>query len=344
MYRLALIVVATVALAGCEQARGGGEDESFADRSFAVDTVGTYGVIDGPESRVFGFVQHAAVGERGALYVLDSGLKHVRIMGAGLRHVLDFSQPGPGPSELQSPIGIAALSGNRVVVGDRGNTFKIFAVSADTAVLESSFLLNAQADDFCVLDDQLFVRGWNDSALIHSVSTTGEIVGSFGEGWESDSYLTRQQLSDGIIGCHDEANVVAAMFDLDPRVYGYTPEGELLWMASIPDYHQARIEEGSDAAGRPTIRFFGDPPHDMAARIVPFGSSQFLVQLGLITTTDGSRSTVFRFYLISASDGTVRPVAGNVPLLLAAEAPRVFTADIMPFPRLVLLELRDTGS
>lgn len=339
MHRFVFIVATSVALAGCDPARGV-DDDSFAG-PFVVDTLNTYGLIDGPANRVFGFVEDAALGEDSVLYVLDRGLKHVRVMDRGLRHVFDFTRSGPGPSELQAPIGIAAMSANHVVVGDRGNTFKIFRVTADTATLESSFMLETKVDDFCVLDDELFVRGWNESALIHRVSGTGEVLGSFGAGWESDSYLTRQERSEGIIGCNDEAGIVAAMFDLDPRIYAYTPEGELLWTTSIPDYHQARIEEGADAAGRPTIKFYDDPPHDMAAKIVPFGSDQFLVQVGLITTREGEHSTVFRLYLISTTDGTIRPAASHVPLLLTASAPTAFTADIIPFPRLVLLQLTE---
>ena len=57
------------------------------------------------------------------------------------------------------------------------------------------------------------------------------------------------------------------MFHFDPRIFAYSADGDSLWVSRIPDYHQARIEEGTTPTGRPSITFFDDPPHDMAASI-----------------------------------------------------------------------------
>ena len=342
MYQTILRLGLLFALMACDEAPD--VDAEKGSAPFVVDTVATYGSAEGPLNEVFGLVQHAAPGDDGRLYAVDDFLKLIRVVEqSNLRHVVDFGGPGPGPLEFQSPMGIASLPGGRIVVGDAGRTFKVLDFATDSAVLVSTFTTPFKADDFCSLDGELFIRGWNETGLIHKVSPAGEALGSFGHSWQSENPLTRQERSEGVIGCHDDADVVVAMFHFDPRIFAYSADGDSLWVSRIPDYHQARIEEGTTPTGRPSITFFDDPPHDMAASIVPFGSDQLLIQVALITTVDDVRTPVFRMYMVSVHDGHVRPVADRVPLLLSADAPRLFMAEIMPFPRLVAVELREVG-
>jgi hypothetical protein len=63
-----------------------------------------------------------------------------------------------------------------------------------------------------MLGEQIFVQGMREAAgTLHAYSVGGKHLRSFGEPYSSENPLVRSQLSDGRIGCSDDASTVVAI-------------------------------------------------------------------------------------------------------------------------------------
>ncbi len=79
------------------------------------------GVVDGAEEYLFGEVADIAVGNDGALFVLDRKVPVIRQFSAAGKFVRNIGRFGSGPGEYRSVSGLAVMKDGRLLLWDTGN-------------------------------------------------------------------------------------------------------------------------------------------------------------------------------------------------------------------------------
>jgi len=97
-----------------------GEDR-LLDPALDFDEVYRVGSVLGEDWEQFGNVRRVAFDDAGRLYVFDSQLDRVIVVGADRRFVRAFGRTGDGPGEFRRPDGFAVMRDGRVVMGDLGH-------------------------------------------------------------------------------------------------------------------------------------------------------------------------------------------------------------------------------
>lgn len=142
MHTTARLVLLTTALGfaacGGESAAGGGTGRSGAldgpDRAIDPQTedVYTIGALEGEDWETFGNVSEAAFDAEGNLFILDRDAAHIVMVSPEGDFVRTIGRQGQGPGELTSPLGLAVLPDDRVVVFDFSKQgFQIFGKNGD---------------------------------------------------------------------------------------------------------------------------------------------------------------------------------------------------------------------
>jgi hypothetical protein len=308
----------------------------------------TLGTMDGDEATVFGHVEDIVAGEDGRLFVLDSRFNNIRVYDAAARPLAVFGRPGRGPEEFMAPEALKRDSGGRLVVADRHNRIKIFEPNDATFRSSGSISVPFVPEDFCLLDDRIFVQGVRrDGGVIHSFTEAGDSVLSFGPAYRTGNWLVRNQLSDGPIACSPEGGTVVMMFKYLPVVYGYSADGRLKWVTELADFHPITITEDVDGQGRPEVGFEPRPDgHDIAESLLAVPGGAVLVQTARHTPESLRQRRDFaelRTYLLSASTGQGIYVGSGLPRIRAVAAGRAYAAVNDPFPQVRTYQLSEGG-
>ncbi len=138
--RMAALSLTALAMAACS---GGGGSETASGRSGALDgpdvainpqteDVYTVGALEGEEWETFGNVSGLAFGEDGTLFMLDRDAGHIVVISPTGEFVRTIGRQGQGPGELTSPLGLALLPGDQVVVFDFSRQgFQVFGTDGE---------------------------------------------------------------------------------------------------------------------------------------------------------------------------------------------------------------------
>ncbi|HKS04679.1 MAG TPA: 6-bladed beta-propeller [Gemmatimonadaceae bacterium] len=92
------------------------------------------GALDGPDEYVFGEVADIAVGEDGAIYVLDRTVNAIRMYDANGKYLRTIGRRGQGPGEMMAASGITTLGDGRLLLWET-NLWRVNVYSATGAVL-----------------------------------------------------------------------------------------------------------------------------------------------------------------------------------------------------------------
>lgn len=95
--------------------------EARAGRSERLEPVVRIGVLDGPDSYVFGRIFDVALGPDNAVYVLDAQAAAVRVFNLNGEHLRTIGGPGQGPEELGGPYSLAFDAEGLLWVADERN-------------------------------------------------------------------------------------------------------------------------------------------------------------------------------------------------------------------------------
>lgn len=316
-----------------------------ASRLSGAREVLSVGALEGDRYGVFGAVGDLYSDAQGQFTVLDSRFNEVRLYDARGRIIEAFGRPGRGPLEFVAPERLDSDRAGRFVVADRNAEIKVFERDSGEFRHRTTIHLEFTPEDFCMLDGRIFVQGVGQrrAGTIHVYSMGGEHVRSFGEPYRSENPLVRSQLSDGRIGCSEDAQTVVTMFEHLPVLYGYGPDGNLRWMSRLGDFRSISIEEGSEPDGQPYVLMgaSGDA-YDQVELIEAIPGGYVVVQVAHHTpesVKDRRDYAQLRTYLLSARDGSGAYVGDQLPRIHRVSAGRIFAAVDDPFPQVKIFEL-----
>lgn len=306
------------------------------------------GALEGDPSAVFGNVEDIVVGEDGRLFVLDSRYNNIRIHDPAGRLLAVFGRPGRGPEEFMAPEALKRDTRGRLVVVDRHNRIKILEPQGATFRAGGNISVPFVPEDFCLLDDRIFVQGVRRAGgVIHAFTPAGDSLLSFGAAYRTGNWLVRNQLSDGPIACSEESGTVVMMFKYLPVVYGYAPDGRVKWVTQLADFHPIRILEDVDGRGNPEVGFTPRPDgHDMAESLLAVPGGMVLVQATHHTPESIKARRDYaeiRSYLLSASTGRGVYVGSHLPRIHALAEGRAYAAVNDPFPQVRAYQLPPAG-
>lgn len=327
-----------------ERSSGSGVLHETAQRFSRAQEIRAIGALEGADHEVFGKVEDIAVDGEERMFVLDSRYNNVRMHRGGGDFVRAFGGPGRGPDELMSPEALQRDRRGRLIVADRHNRLKVFAPEDSSFVNVRTIPVEFVPEDFCLLDDAIFVQGARtDGGVIHVFSETGEAVRSFGEAYRSRNWLVRNQLSDGPIACSEEAKTVVTMFKYLPVIYGYSPEGNLKWTSRLADFRPMNIVEKVGQRGEPVVSYRPlDHDFDFAVSLEAMPGGYVIVQTGRQTAEsveDRREYAELRTYLVSAQTGEGVYVGNHLPRVGAVTNRHLFTAVGEPFPQIRIYDL-----
>ena len=319
-----------------------GEPElrSLAGRLARAEPLIALGAAEGTPAEVFGVVEDIAPGPDGRFWVLDSRYNNVREFSADGRLLRTVSGPGRGPDELMAPEAVERDGAGRLIVADRHNRLKIFADAGGEFHAVETVSVRFVPEDFCLLDDRIFVQAATDAAVVHGFDLSGQPSASFAEAYRSPNALVRNQLSDGPIGCSEDAGIVAFMPKYLPVVRAYGPDGQARWTSRIENFRPMVMTEGVDEKGQPFLDF--SPPSDgfhFGSGITALPGGVLLVQVGLHTPEslrERSEHAELHSYLVHAATGRGTYAGARLPRIVAASSDRLYAAVSDPVPQAVV--------
>ncbi len=309
-------------------------------------TVGQIGEIeyDGPD--VFGIEMDLAIHDND-IVVLDQRNYAVKIFDGDGRYIGGFGRAGGGPGEFRDPAAIEVLSDGRFVVLDRGREIKIYSPTDSGYAYTESQTIDVVPEYICSEGDRVFVSGFRseDETMIHEIPLTKQgRAQDFGQGYQSDHWLARDQLSDGPVACLGSPPRVVLAFERLPVVRGYAADGgELLWTTRNMDYLQPPIVEKRDGSGRLGIQFSYRGARDMVASLVTVSSHHILLQYVRFEPQPDPADVrhEVRSYLIDAETGQGAFVSDSLPLMAAIGQDYYVAKWVLPFPRIEVRAFSD---
>ena len=231
---------------------------------------------------------------------------------------------------LRHPSAIDTKSDGSILVSDRGNLIKILALDPVPTVLDT-MTVGVRPEAMCVLNDQIFVRGWQESGLIlHQVSARGTIARSFGNDYRHDAALVREQLSGGPLACKSVAGVVVAAMEYFPWVSGYSTDGRRLWTTEVEEFAQMTIGSGTTTASgieAPFVEYaYKVMPNEV---VVSLEDADELIVLQTMESHEdqGREQRVIHTYVLDAKSGRGAYAGTDVPRLADIQLPYVFAVD-----------------
>lgn len=313
--------------------------EAEHGRDFLHERTNSIGAVTQPVEEVFGLIRDVASDSAGRLYVLDSRFNEIRVFSSEGTFLGTAGGPGSGPGEFQHPEAIEILEDQSVLVADRGGRIKLLNPLSCGLSERASILLDFAPESMCVLEDQVFLRGWtaDQAPIIHAADLEGSITFSFGAAYESLSALVSWRLSSGSIACVPETNTIVELSLRLPFVRGYSDKGELLWVAEIPGFRQMEIWE--DARGGIGLR--AGVEHELGLSAVPLRGGRVLVQTQRQVQEGESRTarvTEIRTFLVDAADGSGQMISSNLPIIVATAGSNMVGVQQVPFPQLTIWE------
>jgi len=286
-------------------------------RSEVAVTIGKLGEVGDDETDVFGWVADAKFDADGNIVVLDRMAQEVRVFDIAGRFLTKFGGTGDGPGEFRDPVGLATLSGGRIVVSDRRGHLEIFAredsgyVYAGRQPVPSDLRIR---EGVCHIGGRLFLSVWEQesNAVIHEVPLLSKgVARSFGKGYGARYPLVQRLLTDGPIGCFGDPVQIVFAFEQLPVLRSYSADsGAELWTAVVADYMQGQIVENR---GTGSVGYLSGLK-DVAMAAMGVGGEHILYQTGRGERAAPDEAEI-RSYLVDAASGNGALVYTSLPIV-----------------------------
>lgn len=289
----------------------------------------------GPE--LFGRIGDVNLDSEGNILVLDELNFELRIFSPDGAFVGQFGREGEGPMEFDStPHAIEVLGDGRLLVASRTEIKQFSPVATGHEYVGR---IDRFSRDLCLSsDDRLFlVRHDRDTGtIVHEIESADDsVLQSFGRGYQSEHWLFRNQLSDGVVGCLDDPMRVVFAFTERPIVRLYLAgEDDPAWTARLEDYQQPRWAGDRDGSAIRMLRGspieFVDKPHVLSER-------------HLVVQTRRARllSLHTRTYLVDVETGHGALISEDLPRIMRILPGHVIAGWNDPYPRVEVRELPD---
>lgn len=284
-----------------------------------------------PAERTFGLVGDVAMTGDGRTFVLDVMNREVSMFGAAGERTALLGRAGPGPGEFLGPVALAVDDeGGLYVLDERKQGLDEFNERGEW---RRTVPLDFHALDLCFISGRLYVLGGRQGFLLHEVSPKdGAVLRSFAPDADSEDILLRRYRAGGYLGCASSGEI-AFLPSLRPEVTRFSAErGTLLGTAAIPGYRAVRVRPvkgGGMQYGAPD----GEVP-DYGSSILPLPGGDWLLQVGRLEPGASSPHEFIsvRSHRLSTRDGQIRPLAVQLPRVMAAGENVVYTVETSPYP------------
>lgn len=226
--------------------------------------------------KLFGRIGQAAISETGSLLVLDAELNRVSIVEKDneLLPVLG-STPEPRVGRLTAIAWTSSLEFVAIDANARA-LLRMQKISGEWK-LTAKRRITISAYRACSLDGSIVLLGrapvppTEPSPLLHIIGQDGSTRKAFGDGYGNFGPYAQIGLMFGELLCLPNERIVLVASHAFGQVRAYTSDGDLLWLADVPGFERAIIDEESQT--RVSVRF---PPR---------GSYQNIVSLVQLTPT-----------------------------------------------------------
>jgi len=311
------------------------------------DPLRTVGVLDGTGPDVFGNLERVRL-ERAAdaLVVLDRLSRRVAVFDLNGQSLAVHEASGQGPGEFMYPVALDLDWPNFHVFDPGLSRISTFEVSADSIRLKGDFRLPLDTGwDMCSVGGRFFVLRWNQDlgGLLHRFGPEGRLEYSFGEPIQDDGGVLAGRTDYGRLLCGGSPERVFVSPQATPLVRAYSVDGQLIWETQVPGMVGPTI---SASEGR--VRFRapeGTDATDAAVTMAMLEGGRVLVQYGQtfagMDQRGGNISDVSSVVLDPA-DGRVLALRDDLPRLDVVADDIAVSAQIAPFPQLVIYSLTIT--
>jgi hypothetical protein len=286
-----------------------------------------------PPEHAFGLVGDVAMAAGGRSFVLDVLNGEVGLFDDSGRRVARLGRPGAGPGELMGPVAIAfnEMDGALYVLDERRQGIDLF--DPEKRAWQRTIPLDFHAFDLCFVSGRLYVLGGRNGFILHEVSPAdGRVLRSFAPDADSRNLLLRGYRSNGHLGCAPTGEL-AFLPSVRPEVARFSAQtGALLGVSPIPGYRAVRVRP-VEGGGMQFSAPDGEVP-DYGSSILPLPGGDWLLQVGGLEpgTSNPHEFISVRSHRLSARDGQVRPLAVQLPRVMAAGENVFYAVDTSPYP------------
>jgi len=291
----------------------------------------------GTETEMLGEVKGAAFDSVGNLFVLDGTYNRVMVYSRDGRLAGHFGRPGRGPNEFLNPNDLA-ISQGKVFVADRTGVMKVFRRGAGGFELERTLPSLSSVQDVCVTGGFMYAAGWTPGSphVVHQLTLDGRRLRSFGEAYRDSSELVQTMMNRLVIGCNASTGTVLVMNTHVPYVYGYSPDGRLLWTSHIPGWKSMELTSYHRDGEEDSFKRKSAGETDAGWNFIDLGNEHVLFQVLRRNRTPQGTTFKLRSYVVSARTGAGAYAGDALPLTLAGTPNRFAVGEHVPFPRVVV--------
>ena len=315
--------------------------------------------MEGSTAEMIGDIADVTI-SREALYYADNEFGEVRIYDQLGSLMGTVGSPGLGPGEFQQLDKLSVTDdGEILVVLDQSIRVQVFRQRDSIYALEHTFRVpdSFYGGDICVMNDHVYTLGVSVSeeldGIIHKYTISGEYVTSFGAIYKTSFELLRRMIApEGSLGCNEKHGVVGHVNDKIPVLTGYTDDGSLIWQVKFADLNPAKIEEGVNSEGRPSVtRWSPKKGESMLILLLSYTEDSFLFTYDTISDfnslTDVPSGTR-HFFNVDVQTGQGSYLGQNAdidlyeyPILVALDAERAYTMVFSPFPQFGIYQRKE---
>ena len=155
-------------------------DHHRAERCGSSEVIYAAGQLEGAAEHTFGSVYDLALSKDGRLAVLDHLTPALKVYARDGQLLTMLGTEGPGPGEWSFPSSVDWLDSHHVVVLSQGHRRLHIYDSRQGWTLTGEVTLPLVARDFCVLNGDYFVLGFEAERTVHRFDRDGDRVASFG--------------------------------------------------------------------------------------------------------------------------------------------------------------------
>lgn len=342
-----LIACLPAVLVGCVS----GDAPASDALAFALDTVSTIGVLDGPPEQTLGRIIDVVAALDGSVFVLDAQPSLVRWYGPDGEYRGGVTAQGQGPGELSRAVGVALMGDELGVLDPRNGRLAVYRTGESGIEHRTAFAGVTSTFDavrsLCALGDRWYVRSRRSGRMLHAFDTTGAPAASFDpeasllpELFGEYTDIVGAQISGGQLACVEEPATIATIAMFTSVVRAYTPDGELRWERELADIRPLRFVVGD--GGRPTLSEPEPGGSHLGRSVVAWGDEALLVQYGVDlgdAAPEGADPPVVSIAL-SLADGSELGRTEALPLIADTEGDRVYAFVNEPYPRVIVMRMR----
>ncbi len=242
---------------------------------------------------------------------------------------------------LLTPTSLARHNAGVWFVGDWSSTIKLFKEAQQGWAPAGTIPTEGIVSAACSLGDRVVVRGaFADGSDVHEYALDGEITRRYSSSYKHWSAIVRPSMSAGLVACGPGRPVIVTVTNAFPFVQGYSRDGKLLWTTEITKMRLNRVAFGHTPSGQDSVRHERDAINDTPASLTYLTDELVLFQFVRVqkSAVDQMHATVHSVVL-SATTGRGAFVISELPLVLAASWPRLYTTSVSDPTTVAVYEL-----